>query len=238
MRRTALARHQVAETTWPSGTLLDVLAPADRDRLLALGTLRRYEDGSVLLREQERSTHVLVFLQAFAKVTASLENGRMSLLGIRISGDIVGEMATLDGGPRSATVTTCGTAVLKHIPRAEFVEFLRTCPEAGMAVSGMISQRLRWANRRRVDFNGYPTRIRLGRMLVELAEAYGHGSAEGITFDVALTQDELGALVGADVDTIGRELRKLQVQGMIRTGYRKIVICDLAALKSFAHTAA
>ncbi|MGH3373547.1 MAG: Crp/Fnr family transcriptional regulator [Actinoallomurus sp.] len=231
---TQTAVPPAAEASLPRGTLLDVLPVAQRHELMRLGTIRQYDDGSVLLREGEQTTHVLLFLGAVAKVTASLENGRMALLGIRVTGDIVGEMAAIDGGPRSATVTACGTAVLRIIQRAEFVDFLRSCPDAGIAVSGMISRRLRWANRRRVDFNGYPTRIRLARVLVELAEAYGHTVMDGITFDIGLTQGELGAFVGAETDTIGKEIRKLRAQKVIRTGYGQISICDLQALKIFA----
>ncbi|WP_329259121.1 Crp/Fnr family transcriptional regulator [Actinoallomurus sp. NBC_01490] len=229
MTQTALPARTEAR-----GTLLDVVPATQRAELLRLGTLRHYEAGSVLLREGERSTHVLLFLSAVAKVTASLENGRMALLGIRVTGDIVGEMAAIDGGPRSATVTLCGAGVLRVIGRGEFVEFLRSCPDAHIAVSGMISRRLRWANRRRVDFNGYSSRIRLARVLVELAEAYGHSALDGITFDVGLTQEELGAFVGADTDTIGKEVRKLRSQEVIRTGYGSIMICDLTALKNIA----
>lgn len=225
-----------ARTPWAPGTLLDVLPVGDRSTLLGLGTARRFENGSVLLREGEHSTHVLLFDAAVAKVTASLENGRTALLGIRVSGDVVGEMAAIDGGARSATVTACGDASVRVIQRAEFMDFLRCCPEAGIAVSGMISRRLRWANRRRVDFTGYPPRIRLARVLVELAEAYGHSAMEGIVFEVSLNQKELGAFVGADTDTIGKELRKLRDEDrVVRTGYSKITICDLSALKILAH---
>jgi CRP/FNR family transcriptional regulator, cyclic AMP receptor protein len=239
MTRTAM-RHKAfaqTETAWPRGTLLAVLPPEHRDALMTLGRPRCFEDREDLLTEGEESTHVYLFRQAAARVTASLENGRVALLGIRVSGDIVGEMAAFDASPRSATVTACGTAKVRIIPRAEFLGFLRSCPEANMAVSGMISQRLRWANRRRVDFNGYPCRIRLPRALVELAAAYGHPRAEGITFDVGLRQDELATLVGANTDTIGKELRRLQSQELIRIGYRKIVICDLGRLKALARMA-
>lgn len=235
MTQTAL-RPQAAEASWPRGTLLEVLPPVYRDELLRLGTARQYAGGSVLLREGERSTHVLLFLTAVAKVTANLENGQMALLGIRVSGDIVGEMAAIDGGPRSATMTTCGETELRIIHRAEFVAFLRSCPEANIAVSGMISRRLRWANRRRMDFKGYPPRIRLARVLVELAEAYGHTDLDGVILLADLTQNELGAFVGADTDTIGKALRRLRDDDkVIRTRYRKITICDLHALKTLAH---
>ncbi|MFC5750844.1 Crp/Fnr family transcriptional regulator [Actinomadura rugatobispora] len=225
------------ERPWPRGTLLAELSAASRARLMDLGSRRRYEHGEVLLREQERSTHVVLLLGGFAKVTSNLGDGRVALLGIRMAGDTVGEMAALDGSPRSASVMACGRVLVKIISRDEFLGLLQDVPEVGIKVSGVISRRLRWANRRRVDFYGYPTRVRLARILVDLAGTYGHPQDEGIVFDVELTQDELGAMAGADADTAGRELRKLKSRGLIATGYRRTAILDLDALRAQARPA-
>ncbi|WP_207944547.1 Crp/Fnr family transcriptional regulator [Actinomadura rubrisoli] len=225
------------EPHWPRGTLLADLSAGARARLTRMGTRRSYAHGEVLLREQERSTHVVVMLSGFAKVTSNLGNGRVALLGIRVAGDAVGEMAALDGSPRSATVTACGEVVVRIIPRTDFLGLMGGSPELSIKVSSMIGQRLRWANRRRADFYGYPTRVRLARILVELTGAYGHPGPEGIVFDVELTQDELGALAGADADTVGKELRKFKSQGLIATGYRHTSIRDLDALRARAELA-
>ncbi len=219
---------------WPRGTLLASLSPACRAEMCELGRPSRRTDGDALMREGERTTHVVLLLNGFVKITASPENGKTTLLGIRVSGDTVGEMAALEGSPRSATATACRDLRLRIISGTDFVAFLNRRPEAGLAFGKMICQRLRWANRRRTDFNGYPTEIRLARVLVELAVAYGHRTDEGIVFDVELTQDELGALAGADVDTAGRALRKFRSDQVIKTGYRRTVIRDLSALKALA----
>jgi CRP-like cAMP-binding protein len=103
-----------------------------------------------------------------------------------------------------------------------------------MAVCGMISRRLRLTHQRRLDFHNYQVGVRLARVLVELAEMCGRPVAGGIGFDFGLPQRDLAALVDADVDTVGKELRKLRDQGMIHNSYRKIIICDLATLKEIA----
>lgn len=70
--------------------------------------------------------------------------------------------------------------------------------------------------------------------MVELAGSYGHKIDKGIVFDIELTQNDLGALVGADVDTAHKELRELKDQGVIMTGYRRTIIRDPGALKRIA----
>lgn len=92
------------------------------------GLKQKYEDGEALLREGDVSTRVVLLLEGFAKVTASVENGRISILGIRVGGDLVGEMAALeDDCPprRSATIVACGDLVVRTIPQHSFLAFLK-----------------------------------------------------------------------------------------------------------------
>jgi CRP-like cAMP-binding protein len=220
---------------WPAGTLLQMLAPGSRAALLALGTRRSYGNGDIMLRELEQSSHVVLLCNAVVKITGSLENGRTAFLGIRVSGDVVGEMAALRGEPRCATVTICGDATVHVIKKDDFLLYLRTFPDANPALTRMIMERLRWADKRRIDFNGYPAFVRLARVLVELADGYGRRTADGITLDVGLTQRELGALVGAEEATARKELRKLRKRGVINVGYRAITIVDRSELETIAY---
>jgi len=220
---------------WPTGTLLQMLAPTSRAALLGLGTERSYENGDTVLREQDYSTHVVLLYNAVVKITGSLENGRTAFLGIKVSGDLVGEMAALSGEPRCATVTICGDAIVRVIKQQSFLRYLREFPDAHLALDRMIMAQLLWANKRRIDFNGYPAFVRLARVLVELANGYGRRTAMGISFDVGLTQRELGALVGAEADTARKELRKLRERGVIHAGYRTITIVDKAKLEAIAY---
>lgn len=219
---------------WPAGSLLDMLSPDCRSALLELGVRHRYANGGILIREQEESSHVILLCQAIVKITASLENGRTALLNILVSGDVVGEMAALSGNPRCATVTACGSASVRILSKDEFCRYLHDYPDAHFALTRTIMHRLRWVDRRMVDFNGYPTIIRLARILDELVSSYGRRDDDGVVLDVGLTQRELGALVGAEEDTARKELRKLKDKGVIRVGYRSITVLDQALLNMIA----
>ena len=161
-----------------------MLAPDSRAALLALGTERRYGNGHIVLREQEQSSHVVLLYNAVVKITGSLENGRTAFLGIKVSGDVVGEMAVLSGEPRCATVTICGDATVRVIKKDSFLRYPRDFPDAHLAVDRMIMAQLLWANKRRIEFNGYPALVRLARVLVELANGYvsAHGSGNCLRF--------------------------------------------------------
>ncbi|MFF8599410.1 Crp/Fnr family transcriptional regulator [Streptomyces sp. NPDC015232] len=220
---------------WPERSLLALLSPPARAELLAAGTEVRYEPGAVLLAEGARDRHALLLVSGLAKVTATVENGQTSLLAVRVAGDTVGEMAALDGAPRSATVTACGTLVARVMQPAVLNELVERRPEVAMALTRMVADRLRWANRRRLEFRGYPVKVRMARLLVELAEQYGRQEpGGGAVVGCRLTQPEIAALTGAAETTVHKGLRELRDEGLLETGYRTTTIRDLPRLRKLA----
>lgn len=217
-----------------AGSLLASLPGDAAAELRALGTRRVCESGRVLLREGELSTHVYLLLDGIVKVTATTPEGGFALLAIRAAGDLVGELAGLDGQPRSATVTAAGRLTARVISEPVFNDFLGRHATAAVAVSRSMAGKLRWATRRRVDFSGCEVRVRLARVLVELAATYGERGETGIRVAVSLTQPELAALVGAAEPTVHLALAGFRRAGVIRTGYRSVEVLDLPGLRAVA----
>ncbi|MFL6110140.1 MAG: Crp/Fnr family transcriptional regulator [Catenulispora sp.] len=216
---------------WPHRSLLGVLPPPVRQELLRAGTGVSFEPGDVLIFEGARDRHAFLLMSGFVKVTATLENGQESLLSVRVGGDMVGEMAAVDGAPRSATVTACGQLAARVLQPTMVADLMARRPEVAMALTRSVSDQLRWANRRRLEFGGYPVKVRLARLLVELAEVYGRPEPRGVVVGCRLTQPEIATLTGAAETTIHKALRELRDLGLLETGYRSTVIRDLVRLK-------
>ncbi|MEU8822315.1 Crp/Fnr family transcriptional regulator [Streptomyces sp. NPDC048636] len=223
-----------SQENWPARCFLGGLSEPIRTELLGLGTRCRYLPEEILIREGDHSNHVVLLRSGFVKVTARLDNGHEALLAIRVGGDVVGEMAAMDDAPRSATVTACGEIAASIVRESDLRHFLATHPEAALAIAGIVTQRLRWANRRRVEFGGYPVKVRLARVLAELAASYGHRVPRGLVIGVDLTQPELAALTGAAEVTIHKALAELRKDGLITTGYRRTTVLDLNRLRRVA----
>jgi CRP/FNR family cyclic AMP-dependent transcriptional regulator len=221
-------------STWPASTLLGRLDAAARKQLLSLGVRRSTEAGQDILREGLVETHVILLDEALVKVTAAMADGRKALLAIRVPGDVVGEISALNCTPRSATVTTCRPGIIRVIHRQQFIGFLRGNPEVAMKVAGIVADRLRWANRRRVDFASYPVRVRLARVLWEIAAAYGRRESRGVVVNIDITQAELATMCGAAEVTLQKSLRQMRDASVIDTGYRQIVVLDPDALRRYA----
>jgi CRP/FNR family transcriptional regulator, cyclic AMP receptor protein len=220
---------------WPAGTLLHRLDPQARTALLGLGIEQKVPSGHVLLREGEKGLQVIVLRQALVKVTARMADGREALLAIRVSGDIVGEMAALNDSPRIATITTCRRSVVNMVHRDEFRSFLRSYPAAAIEVAGMVADRLRWAHQRRLDHASYTVKVRLARALVELALTYGHRTPREVILGVRLTQPELATLCGAAEVSLQRAFSDLRKAGMVATRQGWLTVRDLGRLRLVAN---
>ncbi|QLH25614.1 Crp/Fnr family transcriptional regulator [Streptomyces sp. Rer75] len=202
--------------------------------MLQLGTRRRFSPEEILIQEGDRSQYVVLLHSGFAKVTAQLENGREALLAIRAGGDIVGEMAALDDAPRSATVTACGEVSASVVEYEDLRLFLHRHSDVAITLSGMVVEKLRWANRRRVEYGGLPVKARLARVLSELALSHGHQVRRSLVIGVALSQPELAALTGSSEVTAHKALKELRQEGLLSTGYRRITVLDLPGLRRIA----
>ncbi|WP_331740000.1 Crp/Fnr family transcriptional regulator (plasmid) [Streptomyces sp. NBC_00015] len=215
--------------TWPRDSFLAVLPAEARAALLSLGSAHTWGAGQILLSEGSTTTHVLLLVDASVKVSATTPDGQETLLAVRHSGDLIGEMSGLDGQPRVATVTAVGLAAVRVIAQHEFLAFLHRHPTAAVALSRHITERLRAATRRRVDLAGVSVLVRLCRVLTEWCEQTGAATAQ-----VPLTQRELATLIGASEVSVSRALRALVRKGAVRTGYRCVKVCDVAKVRSIS----
>lgn len=230
MRRGAPEQGRPRPTSWPARTVLGSLPEATREAFLALGLPREFPAGSTLIMEGDTTTDVMVLIDGWAKVVGVTEEGGLALLALRPGGDIVGEQSALESQPRSASVISAGATLAHVIGQRQFLRFLADSPDTSLAIGRSLSAKLRWATRRRIDFSGLPVRARVARVLSELAQLDGKLVSEGIELGYALTQPELAAMVGASEPSVHKTLRQLRSDGVVVTGYRRIVIRDRIAL--------
>jgi CRP/FNR family cyclic AMP-dependent transcriptional regulator len=219
-----------ADDRWTPTTFLGRLPAPTREVAIRLGRPRVYQDGDDVLVEGTTAPFVVLLMQGWFKVVATMETGREALVAIRVGGDLVGEMGGVDGEPRVATVRSSGRTSARTIGRTTFLAFLAEHPAAVLATNRVMADRLRMATRRQVEFATLPTEVRVARILAELAAAHGQKVPGGVMLSVVLTQTELATLAGTTEPTVHRALSALRRHGVIETGYRRIVVLDRSRL--------
>jgi CRP-like cAMP-binding protein len=174
-----------------------------------------------------------LLLSGTATVTASDGRGNQRLISIRAAGDLVGEKGALNGTARSATVRTCSPVRARLFGPGELAAFVATHPAALLAIVGMISDRLTWANRRRVDVVVASAGLRVAIVLCDLAERFWTGDPANPRVAVPLRQEDLATLAGAQPPTARLALRKLAESGYIERLYGRTVVTDVVRLRGY-----
>lgn len=226
---------------WAPGTFVSGLDADSRAELMSLGRFVEYPAGVVLLRQGALQSHVLVLTTARSSDLACVKivmygpDGYESLLGIRTSGDLIGEMAALSEGPRRATALTCRPTAVQKISRCEFLAFLKNRPDADAGLKKMLVDRLSEADQQRQEFISHDVPTRLARMIVELADRFGRGGEHGLAVGVELSQREWGQLIGAGEESVRRAMRRLRGLKLITTRQCEVSVVDMVGLRRFAH---
>jgi CRP-like cAMP-binding protein len=213
---------------------LDELDTEEREALEALCSRRRYGAGEVIFHEGDDAGGVVIVLAGRAKATARAEGGKDVVLGFPGPGELLGEVAVLDGGVRAATIAALEPLDALAMRGAVFRQFVEKHPAAGRLMVGEILTRLRRADRQRVDFLGYAVMGRVARQLVALAYEHGEDSLEGIAIGLPITQEELAGWTGASREAVAKALQALRELGWIRTDRRRITVVDVEALRRHA----
>jgi CRP-like cAMP-binding protein len=207
------------------------LPPSHLEALRKVGRSRRYERNDVLFCEGERSSHVVVINQGNVRITTIAETGYTSLLALRGEGEIVGEMASIDGRERSATVTAVDSVAATIVPAEGFRAALAASPDLLFAFLNLLVSRQRQSDRRILEFGAYTAGDRISLVLLDLLQTYGQPvpNEPGAVF-IKVTQTELAGAAGVSRESAARALRKLAADGVLRTGRRRLIVTDLARL--------
>lgn len=220
---------------------LPALKPVERESLMGLGSKRVFPPRDHLLREGERTTHVLIVLRGWTVVSTATQRGTARLtLGLRGPGELVGDMAALDDRPRSATVTALGEVQVLLITGDRFRRFLIDNPHASGLVMSQLSSRLRSADGERRSLASLTVLQRLSFRLLELAQGSpsgsgaGSGPGSGSGPGVDLAQEDLAAAIGATREAVAKALGMLRKQKIVRTGTRRVEIVDTELLRLLA----
>jgi CRP-like cAMP-binding protein len=215
-------------------TFLGGLGPADRETLSSLGTRHEYPPNGMLLAEGDRTTFVIVLLSGWCTVWTPTERGGRLILALRRAGEAVGDMAALDGRPRSASVSALGPVTGLVVPGERFRRFLASRPHANALMTIQLTERLRSADHERRSLASMTVLRRLAERLVELADRTGRLENEAVTIRLPLAQHELAASVGSTREAVAKALRLLREQGLVRTGPGTLAVADLDPLRLLA----
>jgi len=209
---------------------VSLFAGLDEATLAGLaGRLRRrsYRRGTMIFHKDQPGDGLHVIESGRVRFFLPAEGGAELTIDVAGAGEVFGELALLDGQPRSASAEALEETVTHVLGREEFQAALAASAELAGALIGLLSTRLRHVTDYAESLAFLDVHARVARALLELAGRYGHrGDGGRITIDLDLTQTELATMVGATRERVNRALAAFREQALVELHGRQIVLRD------------
>jgi CRP-like cAMP-binding protein len=207
--------------------LFAALDPAGLESLARETRVRRFRRGEVIFHQGDPGDALFIVLSGRVKIALPAETGDEAILATLRPGDFFGELALLDGAPRSATAAAIEATETAVLARDRFRELLAT--EAGIRDTFLaaLARELRRLTNHVEDLHFLDITGRLAARLARLAQDHGQRQADGsVRLDAPLTQGDLAAMVGCTRQSVNKLLGMYAGDGLIRLERDAIIVLD------------
>ena len=208
------------------------LPDASLARIAALAVKHDYARGEVIFSQGDRGDALYGIAAGRVRISATGAGGKEVFLSIMVPGDTFGEIAVMDGLPRTAGATALDNTRLLVIRRPDLLKLLEQEPKLGVQLMRLLCMRLRWTSElvEESAFLGGPAR--LAKRLLILASLHGRPNPPD-RLELRISQAELAHFLGISRQMVNQHLREWQKSGWVELGRGRIAIRNKDALREF-----
>lgn len=195
--------------------VLNVLSDEELDRLIPLLTERQFKPRQVIFTAGDPAERVYLILKGRVKIYQVAENGKEIILDVVGKGGVVGDMAIVEDGERTACAQAIDEAMAVSISWEDFSHLLQQSPRLGFAMMELMARRLAGMQRTFMNIVSKPVSARLADTLISRQE-------DGVIY-LGLTHQELAQTIGTSRETVTALLSRFVTLGAIAPvadGYR------------------
>lgn len=204
------------------------LRPDLIDRIASLAVRRSFLKGAVIFSQGDQGQALYGVVSGRVRISTIGPDGREVFLNIMEPGDAFGEIAVVDGLPRTAGAVALDSSVLIAIGRESFLGVIKSEPELAMHLLELFCQRLRWTSELVEESSFLVGPARLAKRLLVLAALHGRPVEEGM--ELALSQSELAQFLGISRQFVNQNLQTWRTNGWVDLARSRIIIKDAEAL--------
>jgi CRP-like cAMP-binding protein len=207
------------------------LDPEALDQLCRYAKHCTMKRGTTIFSRGDPGNSLFAVISGTVKMSISSADGRSAIFNLISAGEIFGEIALLDGLPRTADATANTNCEILVIDRREFLPFVRSQPALAMKLIELLCARLRWTSDQveQVILQNLPGR--LASALLRLTEKHAL-TPGGRT--IAVTQQEISEMVGMTRESINKQLRAWAARDWVRLEHGAIVVLNAEPLQALA----
>ena len=199
-------------------------------------TWRRYRPGERLFERGSRGREVYFVIEGAVNIVSFSPTGREITFATAGLGDTLGELAAIDGEPRSASVVAVEDSLLAILPAGPFIELLKRRSDISFRLLQRLSVMVRRDTERMIELSGLKATNRIYAELLRLAEPDGAQPDLWVVKPLPALR-ELAARASTTRELAARALNLLYPSGLIRRCGDSLYIMDLAALEQIVNAA-
>src|SRR5262245_51558211 len=224
------ANHQATRPVFDKRAILQnhplfgALGSGVIDQLSAHAATKRIKRGTTIFSKGDQGTCLYAVCSGQVKITVPSGEGKDAVFNLIGPGQIFGEIALLDGGQRTADAVAAKDSELLIIDRRDFIPLVHREPEIAIKLIEILCARLRNTSEQVEDVIFLDLPARLAKTLLRLA-----GSETGNP-KIAITQSELGQIIGVSREATNRQLRDWEKSKWLKLESGAIVLLDPSAL--------
>jgi CRP-like cAMP-binding protein len=177
-------------------------------------------------RDGDTADHVFIVGEGRVKIVRTHVSGSETIVGIRVPGDLFGELGAIESGRiRTTSAIAIEAAIVHVVAAATMRDLLVTDPRFARAYAAGTAYRLTEAERELTELAGKSVPGRLVDALGRLASMYGEDNGDGtVGIGINLTHRDLADLIGTSRETLTKELGVLADVGLVRVTHRSITL--------------
>jgi len=206
------------------------LSPEASQKLMGIQHTRTYPTGTVLFLENEEACGLLLICSGQIKLSFSSSTGKRLVLRIAKAGDVLGLTSVMSDALHEVTAEVLQPAQVTFIRKEDFQRFVRSYPEAYLAVIGQISSQYKSAcEQLRTVGLSTSANEKLARLLLDWSSD-GVETTGGTRIRVPWTHEQIAECVGSTRETVSRTLGDFKIRHLITVKGATMMIPNRAAL--------
>jgi CRP/FNR family transcriptional regulator, cyclic AMP receptor protein len=206
------------------------LSPTTLEQISHLCIRRSYPRDAVIFSQSDPGDALFGVVTGRVRISASSAGGREVFLNIMEPGDTFGEIALLDGRPRTASASATAPSDLLIIRREQFLSLLAHEPMLTEHLLRLLCSRLRWVSGFAEESALLSVPARLARRLLSLGRLHGRETGKGI--ELKVSQDEMARFLGLSRQIVNHHLQSWRENRWVDLERGRIIILDSLALDS------
>ncbi|MBF0560777.1 MAG: Crp/Fnr family transcriptional regulator [Alphaproteobacteria bacterium] len=187
-----------------------------------------------LFLKGDAGERLYVVISGLIRVGAVSPEGREVTYSVLGPGELLGEIAVLDGGERSADATAMEESLLLSLERRDILTILDRSPAQALRLISVLCHRVRRADEMLDDVVFMSLPSRLAKHLLKLGEMRGSGQEKAGPVEIRFSQQELSEHLAISRESVNKVLSKWEEAGIVKLGRGRISVVRVALLQEIA----